>query len=169
MIPKNDNDIVIANILMNYEDEEQADAVFVDLGYGSGIVSAARTMHRTHWRLVAFAGQSADPGCANKRAEMWKLMRDWLKSGGCIPADPQLRRDLIGPETVPRLDGKIQLESKQDMKRRKIASPGRADALALSFAFPVTKRLSNGGAARGQVRNSIGSYNPFKDRFGGSK
>lgn len=33
---KNDNDLVVAQILARYEDEEQADAVFVDAGYGTG-------------------------------------------------------------------------------------------------------------------------------------
>jgi hypothetical protein len=76
-IPKNDNDIEVANILARLEDEHQADAVFVDAGYGTGIVSAGATMGRG-WTLVWFGGSSADPGCLNKRAEMWKHARDWL-------------------------------------------------------------------------------------------
>ena len=51
-----------------------------------------------------------------------------------------LRDELQAPEIVPRVDGKIQLESKKDMKARGIPSPNRADALVLSFAFPVTKK-----------------------------
>lgn len=137
-IPKNDNDFQIAGILAGLEDEHKADAVFIDGGFGTGIVSGGRTMGRHHWQLVWFSEASNDQGCLNKRAEMWKLMRDWLKDGGALPEDPVLHQDLIGPETVVRSDGKIQLESKQDMKKRGIASPNRADALALSFAFPVT-------------------------------
>ena len=138
--PKNDNDVHIANILARYEDEEQADAVFIDGGYGTGVVSAGQTMGRKHWMLVWFSEESGKPGCVNKRAEMWDDMKTWLKSGGAIPADEVLHSDLTGPETVPRLDGKIQIESKKDMKRRGIASPGRGDALALSFAHPVKKK-----------------------------
>jgi hypothetical protein len=155
-IPKNDNDIEIANILANLEDEHQADAVFVDAGYGTGIVSAGQTMGRG-WTLVWFSGASSDPGCLNKRAEMWKLTRDWLKSGGAIPDDKALYADLIGPETVPRMDGKIQLESKEDMKRRGLSSPNRGDALALSFAFPVAKR-----AAFETKRGHALDYNPLE-------
>lgn len=140
VIPKNDNDVAVATILANLETEHKADGVFVDAGYGTGIVSAGTTMGRT-WQLVWFAGESSDIGCLNKRAEIWKLMRDWLKGGGAIPKDDTLYQDLIGPETVARLDGKIQLESKKDMKARGLPSPGRADALALSFAIPVTKQL----------------------------
>lgn len=157
-IPKNDNDIAVAAIVANIEDEHQADAVFIDGGYGTGIVSAGRTMGR-NWHLVWFAGESSDPGCLNKRAEMWKLARDWLKAGGVIPPkDDVLYQDLIGPETVPRLDGKIQLESKKDMKKRGLPSPNRADALVLSFAFPVTKKL------RGENREGLGrrrDYDPY--------
>lgn len=136
---KNDNDLIAAQIVARYEDEEKADAVFIDFGYGTGIVSAGQGMGRD-WTLINFAGESTDPGCLNKRAEMWKLARDWLKSGGAIPEDPTLRDELQAPETVPRIDGKIQLESKKDMKARGIPSPNRADALVLSFAYPVTKK-----------------------------
>ena len=136
---KNDNDLVVAQLLARFEDEEQADAVFVDAGFGTGIVSAGQGMGRD-WTLVWFAGESLDAGCLNKRAEMWKAARDWLKAGGAIPEDPQLRDELQAPEIVPRVDGKLQIESKKDMKARGIPSPNRADALVISFAFPVTKR-----------------------------
>lgn len=133
---KNDNDLVAAGIVARYEDEEGAAAVFIDGGFGTGIVSAGQAMGR-RWKLVWFAGESSDPGCFNKRAEMWKNARDWLKAGGCIPQDPVLRDELQAPEIVPRMDGKIQIESKKDMKARGIPSPNRADALVLSFAYPV--------------------------------
>lgn len=164
VVPKNDNDIEIAGILAREEDHHQVDAVFIDAGFGTGIASAGKTLRR-NWTLVWFSGQSSDAGCLNKRAEMWKLMRDWLKQGGALPLDVQLRRDLIAPETVPRLDGKIQLESKADMKKRKLKSPNKADCLALTFAFPVSKRLPSNQSGR---TGSSGAYNPFKHRFGGS-
>lgn len=138
-ITKNDNDMQMAALIASIEDEEKADSVFIDAGYGTGIVSAGKTMGRK-WQLVWFAEKPADEGCLNKRSEMWKLMRDWLKEGGVIPKDPQLHDELIGPETVPRMDGKLQLESKKDMKGRGVPSPNRADALALSFAYPIIKK-----------------------------
>lgn len=158
-IEKNDNDIHVANMLANLEDQHQADAVFVDAGYGTGIVSAGRTMGRT-WQLVWFAGASSDPGCINKRAEIWKLTRDWLKDGGAIDKNDQvLYNDLIGPQTIPRTDGKIQLESKKDMKARNVPSPGRADALALSFAYPVAKKSPQQRA--GLANNRPKDYDPY--------
>jgi len=158
---KNDNDVVIANLLGQLEEEHQADAVFVDGGYGTGVVSVGRTIGR-EWMLVWFAEQSMLTGCLNKRAEMWYHTREWLKAGGVIPVDPVLHRDLIGPETVPRLDGKIQIESKNDMKKRKLPSPGRGDALALSFAYPVaTKKLRGVGVLEGIQGNANKEHNPY--------
>jgi hypothetical protein len=136
VIPKNDNDIQMASLIANLEDSEGAAAVFIDFGYGTGIRDAGREMRRL-WQLVNFAEESSDPGCLNKRAEMWKLMRDWLKLGGALPEDVALRSELIGPDTVARLDGKIQIESKDSMKHRHLKSPNRADCLAISFAYPV--------------------------------
>jgi len=157
-LPKNDNDIEISNIIARFEDEHRADAVFIDGGYGTGIVSGGKTMGRD-WRLVWFGGGASDPGCQNKRAEMWKDMRDWLKSGGAIPEDDGLRTDLTGPETVARLDGKIQLEPKDAMKRRGLPSPNRADALARTLAYPVASRM-RGTDPRGTGKAET-EYDPF--------
>ena len=138
---KNDNDIHVATILAQLEDDHDADAVIIDAGYGTGVYSAGQTMGRD-WMLVWFSGESPDPGCLNLRAFMWNETRKWLKAGGAIDAnDKILYTDLTSIWTVPRLDGKIQLEAKKDMKRRHLPSPGRGDALALSFAVPVEKKL----------------------------
>ncbi|MFW0778320.1 MAG: hypothetical protein ACN2B6_11460 [Rickettsiales bacterium] len=139
-VDKNDNDIVIANMIARFEDEERASAVFIDGGYGTGIVSAGRTLRRK-WQIVWFSAKPDDEGYLNKRAEMWGQMREWLKEGGSIPEhDNDLYYDLISPETVPRMDGKIQLEGKEAMKKRGLPSPNCGDALALTFAYPVSAR-----------------------------
>lgn len=140
-MPKNDNDVHVANVLARLEDEHRADAVFIDAGYGTGIKSVGDTLYRD-WRLVWFGGQSPDSGYVNMRSYIWGKMRDWLKQGGSFK-DPQLRDDLLGLETKPRLDGKIQLESKEEAKKRGIPSPNKADALALSFAYSVQAKPRN--------------------------
>ena len=139
---KNDNDVQVANTVARLEDEHKADAVFVDAGYGTGIVSVGRSLQRD-WQLVWFGSESADPGCLNKRSEMWNSLKKWLKEGGAIEPDNTLRDELLSPETMPRLDGKIQLESKDHMKRRGLPSPNRADGLALTFAYPVQAKPRN--------------------------
>lgn len=138
-MPKNDNDIWVANEIARLEVEHRADAVFIDGGYGTGIVSAGRTLGKD-WQIVWFGEKSHDEGCVNKRAEMYQSTKKWFKEGGAIPDDPQLRDEAMQAETVARMDGKLQIESKKDMKSRGLPSPNRFDSLILSFAYPVTER-----------------------------
>lgn len=137
VIEKNDNDLDIAQRVARLQDERGAVAVNVDAGYGTGIVSAARTMRR-NWSLIWFSGKSSDLGCINKRAEMFKDVKDWLRQGGCIPKDSHLIEELNAIETIPTLDGKLQFEQKKQFKKRIGRSPDRLDALALTFATHIT-------------------------------
>lgn len=138
-IPRNDNDFVIAQVIAQDEDKYKADAVFIDLGWGQGIYSAGKTMGR-NWMLIGFGEKSPRHDCFNMRAYMWVMMRDWLKDGGAYPDDQQMYDDITSPETKPRPDGIIQLESKEDMRKRGLPSPNLADALAITFARPVHKK-----------------------------
>ena len=135
-IPRNDNDMAVARKVARYQDDYSASAVFIDMGYGTGIYSAGTDMGRSNWRLVAFAESAESAEYANKRAEMWGEMKKWLQEGGSID-DESMVDELTGPECFINRAGKQQLESKQDMKKRGLASPNKADALALTFAFPV--------------------------------
>lgn len=73
---------------------------------------------------------------ANRRAEMWAIMREWL-NGGAIPDDQQLADDLTGVEYSFNVRDEIQLEKKEHMKERGLSSPDDGDGLALTFAVPV--------------------------------
>jgi hypothetical protein len=75
----------------------------------------------------------------NKRAEIWGTMKDWLKSAS-ISTDRQLKADLTGPIKKPNSAGTIFLEGKKEMRARGLASPDAADALAVTFAFPIAHR-----------------------------
>ena len=72
----------------------------------------------------------------NKRAEMWGALRDWLRTAS-VTADKALKADLTGVRAKPDSTGKIFLESKKEMKARGLASPDAADAIAVTFAFPI--------------------------------
>jgi hypothetical protein len=136
---KNDNDFELASRIAAFEDAEKADAVLIDMGYGTGVYSAGKVMGR-NWQLVGFGNKSPDVGFYNLRAYGWGRMKQWLIDGGAIPDSQQLCDDLTAPETKPRDDGKIQLESKDNMKKRGLPSPNLADALAITFMRPVVKK-----------------------------
>lgn len=137
------DDFIIAGHIARLEDEYRADAVFIDLGYGTGIYSAGKQLGR-NWRLVGFGEKPNDIGMLNKRAEMWNQMKLWLQDGGAIEDDDIICDELLGPEAYVVATGgnagKVFLESKEDMKKRGIASPNRADALALTFSYPVLSK-----------------------------
>lgn len=62
-------------------------------------------------------------------------MREWLAGEVDIPDDPELGDELTGLEygyTATKFQ--IQLEKKEDMKKRGLSSPDCGDALALTFA-----------------------------------
>ena len=67
---------------------------------------------------------------------------------------------MIGPEFKFNLRGKVQLEKKEDMRRRGLASPDIADALALTFARHVFPRAYDDWTNSGQS-NVISDYDPF--------
>lgn len=116
-------------------------------GVGGGVVDRLR-MLRIPVIDVDF-GSSADHfdieqdgvKYANKRAEIWGMLRGWLK-GGCIPervhgVEVTMVDELTGPGFGMNGREEIQLESKKDMRRRGVKSPNLADALACTFAQPI--------------------------------
>jgi hypothetical protein len=147
----------------------KVDAIFVDGGgVGGGVVDRCRQIGLKVTE-VQFGGRSdraqvdqdRPVGYSNKRAEIWGAMRDWLP-GGAIDNDPELIADLTGVEYGYVLrDGRdcVQLERKEDMKRRGLASPDNADALALTFSYPVIG--SSAARSRRPGRFYRSHYDPF--------
>lgn len=88
---------------------------------------------------------------ANKRAEMWAEMKQWLREAS-IPNDKRLKSDLITPLRKTTNKGQILIEAKKDIKSRGYPSPDRADALMYS--------LMNSGAQKQNVDRKKGrNYN----------
>jgi phage terminase large subunit len=84
---------------------------------------------------VQFHTQGLDQRYKNRRAEMWFQMAEWVKAGGALPNFPDLIAELSTP-TYTFVNGKFQLEPKEQVKERLGRSPDLADALALTFGIP---------------------------------
>ena len=178
----------VAARVMEEAAKHKVDAIFVDGGgVGGGVVDRLRYLQQPVTE-VNF-GAKADRGTVtqegkvvyfNKRAEMWGLMRDWLP-GAVIDNDPELIADLIGVQYGFAIkDGRdaIQLEKKEDMKKRGLASSDNGDALALTFAYPVAPSDHTPLFFRGPMYESeydpyrrpttdeYANYNPFSQRDG---
>jgi hypothetical protein len=147
--------------------QERPRSVVVDGdGIGGGVVDYVRTYLPEAWkaaglphtlrktggtpeiilpewfRIEEFHG-GATPGDQfmyfNKRAEVWGKLRDWLVTAQ-IPDDPELEADLTGPEYYHSNKNQIQLERKEDMKKRGLSSPDTGDMLAMTFGVtPMNK------------------------------
>jgi hypothetical protein len=84
---------------------------------------------------------TASAKTANKRAEMWLRMRDWLAQGSAaLPRDLKLEAQLTCVQYKHDANNAILLEKKEEIRKRGLPSPDRGDALALTFAYPVMKR-----------------------------
>ena len=130
---------VVGRVIDVIEEFKPALVVIDEGGLGAGVVDRLKEQ-RYKVRGVNFGNKSTKPMMyGNKRAEMWGAMKDWLKDAS-IPKDRYLKSDLIGPMMKPDSKGTIFLESKKDMKSRGLASPDAADAIAITFAFPVARR-----------------------------
>jgi hypothetical protein len=112
-------------------------------GVGGGVVDRLRQLGVPVVE-VQFGSKASPPEAlsnrekaryANKRAEIWGALRDWLR-GGALPEDPQLIEELCAPLYAINSEDVIRLEPKVDIaKRLDGLSPDIADALAITFAI----------------------------------
>lgn len=104
-------------------------------GFGGGWIDQLQVMNRQPIG-IHFAGKAIDYRYANIRAEMWWKMAEWVKGGGVIPHIPEMIAELTTP-TYSFKGDQLLLEPKEQVKKRLGRSPDYADALALTFAYPV--------------------------------
>jgi hypothetical protein len=135
---------------------------FVDAGRGEGVIDRLRQL-RFDVIEINFGGKPISDKFANKRAEMWSLMAEWLHAGGCLPNHPELKTDLCSPRYSFNAANKLVLESKDDIKKRGLHSTDIADALCLCFAMPVAPKQTVGYAR--SRHNSGASYDPFQGMY----
>jgi hypothetical protein len=125
---------------ISFMEEHNVDATVVDSdGIGATVYDQLK-FRGFGRRLFEFhGGHSANDANKyfNRRAEVWGLCRDWLNAGAEIPDDPDLELDLTGPIYGFSAQQQIQLEKKDDMKKRGVSSPDSGDALAMTFAVNV--------------------------------
>lgn len=165
---KSRDSMKVVSLLATVFDRHKPDVSFVDeTGLGGPI--ADRLIQLGYHVIGVNFGADADDKkkYRNKVAEMWWRMREWLKTGAIID-DPQLEDELTGREYDHNDKDQLVLERKKDMKKRGIASPDWADALALTFAYDVPKREIPRGELDSHfgIRENLGNssdYNPLDD------
>lgn len=123
-------------------DKHHPDAMFVDEtgGYGAGVVDAMR-QRKYDVIGVQFGGKPNDYRYYDKRSEMLFEACAWVKAGGALAPDPELKEELCALKYVFQGD-KFRVIPKEIIKQEIGRSTDKADALGLTFAHPVAKRRS---------------------------
>lgn len=108
-------------------------------GLGKPMVDRIREIG---WNINEFHGGSAprfDAGYKNAIAEVWASGIGQIKNCGIIlPNDLDFKAQCFGRKSKHNSDGKLQLEAKEDMKKRGLDSPDEADAV-LGALMPAPK------------------------------
>lgn len=136
------DNVEVANQATHYIRCYKPARIFIDAGgVGGGVVDILNA--RGFKKIVSpvmFGGKALlDERYHNRRAEMWDEMQAWLnlELGVKIPALEELAQELCAVNKNYDSRGRLQLEDKDEIKKRLGRSPDLADALALTFAEPV--------------------------------
>ena len=104
-------------------------------GFGAGVLDRLRELGLPARGLNVSERAMAKDTYLNLRAEIWFKMKMYLEGMDVsLPRDDALYAELAAPRYHFTSAGKLQVESKDSMKKRGVASPDRADAVALSLA-----------------------------------
>jgi hypothetical protein len=112
------------------------ESIAVDsIGLGAGVVDRLREMEIAGVESVNVALPARDSErFANRRAELYWGLRERFRQGDiALHQDEALSEELLSLRYRHTSRGQILMESKDDMKRRGLSSPDRADMLAMLF------------------------------------
>jgi hypothetical protein len=141
------DEMTLAGIVAQFLDKQDIVKCFIDVGLGYGTLDRLRELGYNSYVTGVHFGSGAinNEVYQNKRAEMFDNMRMWFTDGDvCIPDDDEFCNDLLAipplKQTTSR--GLLALPPKDEIVASFGKSPDIADALALTFAFPVSVRAT---------------------------
>lgn len=156
--------------VVRYYESRLPDVIVVDgTGVGGGLVDIL-TARLPQVRIldINFTAKAIDSTFANKRTEMWCDMANWIRTGGYLPNDVELKQELCAPLYEADEAGRKILEPKKKIRDRLGWSPDLADGLALTFAskFDAPFEKGIGDVLRDQYNINLRSaYDTPLDRF----
>ena len=139
-------------VVAEYESLEEKDRpaeILVDsIGLGAGVVDRLIELGLPARGINVSESPSFGTKYRNLRAELWAKAKAWLERRDCfLPDDSQLVSELATVRYKFASNGKLQIESKEDLKKRGLKSPDVADSFVLTFASEATVGL-HGSAAK---------------------
>lgn len=131
------NTMETVGLIRRIIEKERPRKVFIDcIGIGAGIYDRLQELGYDQVEGVNVArGANLRGKFRNLRAELWHDMREWLAQDlpVQIPDSDVLLGDLTSLGYKYDSEGRLLIESKEELRKRGIKSPDSADALALTF------------------------------------
>ena len=118
-------------------------AVFVDeTGVGGGVVDRLKDLRVPVIGVEGGGRAYRSSQFADLRAEVyWEVARRLREGDISLPPDDELAGQLLAQRYEVSTTGRIHLDSKAKLRRKGVASPDRADALALAFMEPPSMQI----------------------------
>lgn len=166
-----------ARILMERKNNCQ---IVVDVGGGYGGETVA-TLKDNEAPVIGFKGSEASTGKSigsglsfkNMRAQLWWQMREALdpQNGDniALPPDPELAADLATPRMDARVMqklGVIQVELKEDIRKRLGRSPDKGDAVVMCRAFGGLHEMERKAVSLRRATANVGYAGTKQRRYG---
>ena len=157
----------IAGKLVSYVKKDNY-ALIDTIGEGAGVYSRLREQGYDNAISCKFSDSAKDARgkllkdinnvyeFANMRAYLYWAVRDWLDpkkgSKAMLPPDPEIMEELTEIRYFFRSDGKMQIESRDDIIKKLKRSPDYSVALSNTF-YPI--RMKGKGMSRNQLANVL--------------
>jgi len=136
--------------------QRPAEILVDSIGLGGGVVDRLQELDLPVRGINVGEASSMSATYLNLRAELWFKLKDWLSAKDCkLPKDSQLFSELVSPRYQFTSSGKMKIESKDEMRKRGLPSPDKADAICLTLA-------SDAATATFGSRHSVQWKKPLK-------
>lgn len=140
-------------------DRFKPERIYVDaIGIGAGVADRLFEMQLPSVAVNVAENPALLSDIAYRmRDELWINAQRWLEGRECkLPNHERLINELCSLRKSFASNGKIKVESKDDMRKRGLRSPDVADAFVLTFAYQhVTAGKSNTGAGMSDWKKPI--------------
>jgi phage terminase large subunit len=136
--------------------------ILVDsIGVGAGVCDRLAELGLPARGVNVSESPAMESGCFNLRSELWFKGRAFFEKRDVnLRGDDLLAAELKLPRYKYASNGKKQVESKDDMKKRGVPSPNRADAFLLTLAAESV-------TAAGSSSNRVSWNQPMKRKIAG--
>jgi hypothetical protein len=123
---------------------ERPEDILVDsIGLGAGVADRLRELNLPARGINVAESAALTDQYRNLKAELWFAARKWFETRDCnLAMDEELGEELVSVRYLPpESSGKLQIEKKEETRKRLGRSPDLAEAFVLTFAGEAVSAL----------------------------